>query len=227
MSHQNRESYNILYFNINSLLNKLDYLKDAIERFERNTGETVHFIALTETKLYKSETRDFKITYYKPFFKSSQDGYGGVALYVHRSLNCSEELSRSSYNVNMLLVRIPSLDINIGVMYKPPAVNNSTFNPILRSFLKYCDENKRGTIIVGDMNIDLMQKNRHREYRDSIDDFDFRILNKINQRSATRIGDTSCTIIDHVLTNYEDLSHNVSIRNTHFSDHRQIHISFD
>ena len=100
----------------------------------------------------------------------------------------------------MLVVRVPSVDINIGVMYKPPSVNNATFFPILKSFLNDCESDKRATIIVGDMNIDLALRGRHQEYRQIIEDYDFKILNKT---SATRIGNTSRTIIDHVLTNCE------------------------
>lgn len=85
---------------MNSLKNKLDYIEDEIERFEEQNGQTLHFVALTETKIPISEVEDYKITHYKSFFKISPDAYGGVALYVHRSLRCSELISQNHVLTN-------------------------------------------------------------------------------------------------------------------------------
>lgn len=219
MSHEN----NMLYYNINSLLNKLEFVEEDIHRFERN-GDQVHFVALTETKLYRRENGDFNIKDYRSF-ATGQGRYGGVALYVHKDLkNCSVIHNKNTYNVNMLIVSVPNLDVNIGVMYKAPDVSMTDFYPILRNFLERCNESNRGTIIVGDMNIDLLRISKNNEYYQILENEGFRVLNK---RAATRIGDTSRTIIDHVLTNCEDLDHKLRIRNTDLSDHRYIHIGFD
>lgn len=218
---------NILYYNINSLLNKLEYVEEDIHKFQRN-GDQVDIIAMTETKIYNRENGDYNIKNYRAFFKNTQGRYGGVALYVHGDLKyCREIFNENCYNVNMLLVSVPDLDINVGVMYKAPDVSMTDFLPILRRFLRRCNESKCGTIIVGDMNIDLLRISENHGYRDTIANEEFRILNKLGERSVTRAGATTSSIIDHVLTNYDDFGHKIKIRNTDLSDHKFIHIGFD
>lgn len=132
MSHEN----NMLYYNINSLLNKLEFVEEDIHRFEQIHGDQVDFVALTETKLYRREHGDFNIKHYRSF-ATGQGRYGGVALYVHRDLrNCREFHNENTNNVNMLIVSVPNLNINIGVMYKAPDVPMADFYPILRNFLR-------------------------------------------------------------------------------------------
>lgn len=217
-------SNNLLYYNIRSLLNKLEFIEQDIDR-SRNE---VHFVALTETKLCKREHGEFSMRDYRDFH-TGQGRYGGVALYVHRDLKyCREIYKQNTYNVNMLIVSVPDLEINIGVIYKAPDVSMTDFYPILRRFLRECtSHNKFGTIIVGDMNINLREISENHNYLQTLEEYDFRVLNKLGKRSTTRTGETSSTIIDHVLTNFDDLDHKLSIKKTDLSDHKYIHITFD
>lgn len=214
------KNYNIFYFNINSLLNKLEDVYLAIER----CSQTVHFIVLTEVRLFTNENVDYNLPNYNVFFHNSPDRYGGVALYVHRSISCTKTYSRFNNNVNLLLVKT-NVRLYIGIIYKAPNVDRETFYRIFKGFLERCNNNRLGTLIIGDFNIDLLKTEG--VYRDIIDEHGYTILNKININHATRVSDRSATIIDHVITNIGDADFSISLRDINFSDHRQMIIGFN
>lgn len=136
----NRLSYskfNLLYLNINSLLNKLDDLEFTItELNNKNTRNIIHFIALTEIRLHDYQIPYFNIQSYTPYYCTRNDGYGGCALFVHSSLNSNLVESKSVHNIELLTVKINDLALNITVVYKQPLVNNDLFTNTLHSFIQ-------------------------------------------------------------------------------------------
>lgn len=63
--------YNILYININGLTNKLDDLELIITEFNvKYPKKIVHFIALTETRLFDSQTLFFNLPQYTAYYCS-------------------------------------------------------------------------------------------------------------------------------------------------------------
>lgn len=227
--------YNLLYLNINSLLNKLDDLESTIANLNgQNIRNKIHFIALTEIRLHEHQTPYFNMQNYTPYFCTRDDGYGGCALFVHASLNSNLIEKISSQGIELLTVKIVDLALNVTVVYKQPSVNNDSFTDILHKYI----EKKRKMIMIGDMNIDLMKNsNTMRRYIDSMTSNGQIILNKINKKYATRSAHKknregnnfteSNTIIDHVATDCLNFSFKLSQVTTHMSDHMQMHVSFD
>lgn len=74
---------NLLYLNINSILNKLDDLQIHLhEILLKNKKKTIHMIALTEVRLHDNITPYFNLPLYTSFYSTRSDGYGGCALFV-------------------------------------------------------------------------------------------------------------------------------------------------
>lgn len=227
--------YNLIYLNINSLLNKIDELETTINILNNNKRHNViHLIALTETRLHDYQIQYFNMQNYTAYYCTRQDGYGGCALFVHASLNSNLIEKNSTQNVEILTVKVVELDLNVMVVYKQPLVNNDVFNNILQT----CILDKRKMITIGDMNVDLLKNsNSTRHYIDLLTSNGQVILNKINANYAARnafrkdrVGDNiseSKTIIDHIATDCLNYSFNFSIVESTMSDHMQLVLSFD
>lgn len=221
------KKFNILYLNINSLLNKISDIELLIAECGRD-GVLVHFLALTEVRLDDLTSNYYNLQDYNSYFCNKQRNSGGVVLYCHSSLSCTMQTQVSIMNVDLVCVSITTLDIKVCVFYKQPGVPASTFFSILDSFL----DDYRNCIMVGDANIDLLKPNPESNnlWNMTLSN-SYYILNKIDSEMATRIAhrDNSCsrTIIDHVYSDITNFSYSISIQDTPISDHRMILISFD
>lgn len=214
---------NLLYLNINSLSKKLFLLEDHIKELGK-----IHFIALTEIRIKQESNRFFNLPNYTLYVNNRSDGDGGIALYVHDSLNSGLVMSGCSSNVNYLLVKIPELSINIAVVYKQPKhSNHEPFINCIDSILK----NHGRVLLVGDMNVDLLKSSTQAdEYVNTVLQHGFSILNRIEPNDATRVAvkkqasgtTTSRTIIDHIVSDLRNIQFTLSINNSHLSDHKQI-----
>lgn len=113
------DDYNLRYWNIRSLKDKLFNVEDEINI---NVGKTIHFIALTETKLHSYETDYYILPHYHSYHSTRPDGHGGAALFVQESINSSLIVSDCRNDINFVLVKIPQLRPAIAVVYKRPNV---------------------------------------------------------------------------------------------------------
>lgn len=225
--------YDILYFNINSIVNKLDEIEIHLyELLKTHSNTFIHCIALTEVRLHEQQTSFFNIPHYTAFFSTRADGYGGSALYVHDSINAHLIEKKSTNNIEYVLVNLFELSASVAVVYKQPSVNDDLFIDFMHRFI----ENKKNIIIVGDMNLNLLvDTNTIKQYVDTVSSNGYIVLNKITDtfatRSATRTHNnsitTSNTLIDHVLTDCAHFSFRLSQCDTSLSDHREILLSID
>lgn len=146
--------YNLLYININSLLNKLCDLEILIEQ-HRKIGIVIHFIALTEVRLDDDTCIYFNIDGYNAFFCNKQMNSGGVALFCLDTMVCSPLMRMNISGVDILGVSVANVNISLLVVYKQPTVSSAIFLPIMDCILdKY-----HKCIIVGDLNVDLLKNN--------------------------------------------------------------------
>lgn len=218
--------FNILYININSILNKLDDLEIIIEQVLReNSGNLIHIIALTEVRIHEHVTQYFNMSNYVSFYCTRHDGYGGCALFVHESISCALTEKKSCNNIEILTIRLIEMSISVSVIYKQPTVRNDVFI----EFLSHQLENRKDMIVVGDMNINLLEDSISvKKYVDSLIANNCVVLNDIQLSSATRSaartinGTTSHsnTIIDHFFTDCLNFSYEVSQFDNPISDHK-------
>lgn len=107
----------------------------------------------------------------------------------------------------------------IKAMYNPPSIPTDQIINYFETSL----QTKTNLLIIGDININLLNKNRVTgEYMDILETNGFKILNKVDEDNATRIQGQAISIIDHIITNMENTDCKISIEDSYLSDHRQI-----
>lgn len=106
--------YNLIYININSIRNKLFDLEAQINSFN-STNSKIHFIALTETRIFDHDSTYFNLENYNVFFCNRPDGDGGCALFIDNMFNCELVESYCRHNVNILTVNIIDINLHITV----------------------------------------------------------------------------------------------------------------
>lgn len=124
---------------------------------------------------------------------------GGVAIYVRDDTafkNMSEIRFNDKIECATLEIHVHNLNIQISGIYRSPNHPLSDTEQILESILEPAKHKK--LIIAGDLNIDLSCNNREATKLQSlIDNHNLTQLISL----PTRIGKTSSTIIDHIITN--------------------------
>lgn len=217
----------LLHLNVRSLRNKLHLLESLLR--EENYKDT-DVVALSETWIYDSETEFMNLPDYNSVFKCRENNRGGgLAVYVKNNISFKEihhqRLNRIS-ETEVLTIEIQNADpkIKITTIYKPPQADNNEFLQSLENLLV---SGRHSHIVVGDTNIDLLKNNQAVEnYISVIETNGYRILNRITESAATRITDTTASIIDHAISNVKG-SASCSVGENTFSDHNTLLVHVD
>jgi len=163
--------------------------------------------ALDDFKLY--ELRNYKS------FSVSRDSSqgGGIIIYVRKYFVTNVVTKICNQHVEAILVEVMSSNLRQKVLavYRPPSGNLSTFYEFMDDFL--CEHND--LLVVGDMNINLLNDNACKEYRDIMLMNDYVVSNN----SVTRL--SSGTLLDHIiLKNSKNINATIcTSRNFKLSDH--------
>lgn len=218
--------YNILYLNINSIRENLHELEYIVK------DKRIYFIILTGIKISQHQNNTFNLYNYQSFFNNRGDGKGGVAVYVHQSMISSEVKNYYMDNVHQLVVKIHSLNINLGIIYTHSETNKDralqSYNQLIDSF--------SGMILFADIDIDLLDRDDYltEQYIDDTLNQGFWILNKNTNNSATKSiqsqidpDDVVPMIVDHILTDLKTFDYTISLTDVPFSNHKQILLSFN
>lgn len=139
---------------------RIDYLnvRLLIAHFEHK----LEIICLTETWLYHGISSDIvSIPDFKLYRvdRSNNDRGEGVAIYVSTKLKIKTSIEiRSQDNFESLFLTISnhSYSFVLGVIYRPPGLNISTFIKTLDDVLSSVVPLAENLIIMGDMNINLL-----------------------------------------------------------------------
>ncbi|CAH2105558.1 unnamed protein product [Euphydryas editha] len=111
------------------------------------------------------------------------------------------------------------LTLDVGIIYRPGDTRIKNFMDLFSTQL----ERRKRAIIFGDFNIDLLSTNNYViEYMNRLEETGFQIINKIDRKFSTHGTSTTSTILDHVYTNINNHSFNMSIIDSSLSDHKQI-----
>lgn len=220
------DEYNLFYWNINSLRNKLYQIENEINTFK---GKPIQFITLTETRIFEHDIPFYNIPKYNAYFSCREDGHGGAALYVHESIDSNLIESGCKFKVNYVIVNVPSLRSSIAVIYKKPTVSHDKFSMVLTEILTKTNR----IILIGDTNIDILKNNTiTNQYLTLIRSLGSDILNSTEKKFATRINNhinamhTISSTIDHVISNNFNFKFGLSIMDSHLSDHRKMTLAF-
>jgi exonuclease III len=206
---------NFLYLNIHCFRNKLN----KFESFLSQLSVLVHVIVLVEINLKEGEMKYFGLENYNCYHSCRKGkSYGGVAMYVHNSVNSQLIVSEQFYFANFLTVELIDLKCKVVGIYNPPDTDKLEFIEYFGNFL----DDKKKCYIFGDFNINLLdiRDNTVNFYEDMVEASGFKILNEITENMHTRRSNTICTLIDHVMT--DSLSNRFMLYSgdTYLSDHR-------
>jgi len=220
----------LLYQNINGLKSKFIEIKKLL--FSENN---VLLLGLSETKLQPRDLHSqYEITGYSMlrYDRISGEG-GGTIIYVNDSCDYEildlplSELGNIECNVVSLKLE-GTKPIIVCVVYVPPKeVNESMFKHFLNlcSFLR-CTGNE--VVIMGDFNIDLMQRSHHTlKLRQISEEFDFTQKVKFPTRVQCRYDRetdyvVTSTLLDHIYTNQPNMYSSVLSNEFAGSDHKMI-----
>ena len=218
-------SASFFHLNIKSLpkhYNELNLYLDSLQvKFS--------FIALTETWLSESTEELYGIQNYNVVnrFRNGRKG-GGVTLYINENIPCTirHDLEFFDSEMESLFIELDnnvfktSSNIIIGIVYRMPDSSIDIFNDRMTDILYTVNKENKLFYMLGDLNIDLLKYEEHRLTSSFLDmlysNNVFPLITK-----ATRVTQTTATLIDHVLTNNFDVwgKHRQGILCTDISDH--------
>lgn len=211
----------ILYLNIRSLRHKLHDLESLVQSFEIQPD----VILLTEIWIREEENRKFNLQNYKPFFANRKTTQaGGVCIFVRDDLICHEIMNLDEEETSWLGIKLLKVNINIFVIYRSPSANTEHFLQNFEELLTKSNEN----IIVGDINLDMLKPNTtSNKYKELIEGQGHLLINKLNKNHATRVTESTTTILDHIVTDCFAFAYQITLSDVAFTDHKQISINVE
>lgn len=202
------------FLNICHLLPKVDQLQALM-----NNQETkINVFALNETFLTDSiQDYELAISGYNIIRKDRKGNGGGVAAYIEHG---RPFLRHPEYEVDVIeaiwieLILPHIRNVLLCIMYRPPDSNTQWYecfhDMLLAPFKDFSD-----IIIVGDFNINLLDKKVNRRWQ-----LELRIFNLTQMVTvATRQTESTMTLIDHVYTTNESRLMNTIVPQIRLSDH--------
>ena len=210
----NKTGFRMMALNIFSLMPHLDELRIFVSE------KKPHIIGITETKIDSSiDDSDIEIDDYV-VVRNDRDKYGGgVAMYIHKSINY--QLREDLFRINIESI---SVQVKIGnykpfivtTLYRPPGKPVAYFNDIDTLFGTIDSEDKE-TIYLGDTNCDMLDF-ANNDTKHLINIFTkYSLIQLI--KSPTRTTATTKTIIDHIITNRPESVSENGVLASGISDH--------
>lgn len=141
---------------------------------------------------------------------------GGVALYISSQTiyKILPNLTETKTGLYDMLFAELDCGVTVGVIYRPPESNTRAFLEKLEDVLCRLANKNNKTIICGDFNINITDPSST-EYRNLLLSYGFQ--NHITD--PTRVTLTSCSTIDHILSNFEDSSVKAGVITENVADH--------
>lgn len=178
---------------------------------------------LTETHITEDILdKEIEITGYKHVRCNSNSRHtGGVIMYVNENAQFKLIKSNSISKTWYLTISIENgiMNGNYSVVYKSPKEKINTFLEIIDQILDESVNYEKRNVILGDMNIDLKRNSKNaKKYKEVINQHNLiQIIDK-----PTRVNKKSSTIIDHAITNDENIQWQIEEETV--SDHKMIRI---
>ena len=199
------KAFSLIHSNIRSVPCNLDKLSNYLS----NLCISPTIVALTETWLKPENEGCYGIPGYNGLFNSRADrSGGGVSLLIKNGLSCNvrDDLTLMTDTAETLFVEFDKNDIGfdqnviVGVLYRPPNTNISTFNDTLGEILNKIKVERKSCYLLGDYNINLLNADKHPSTQEFVDlmysNNMFPVITK-----PTRVTSHSATLIDNLFCN--------------------------
>ena len=186
------------------------------------------FIGISEAFKCEGDSRIKLPKYKKPIIRCRAKSYrGGVGLFIREGITHIPRDDISIFIPNVFesifieVINSNCKNVIVGVVYRPnsyPNADQELFSKTLFDILDTINNENKISVIMGDINIDLLKyktDNKTNDYLDALVANGF--LPKITK--PTRITEHSATLIDHIYTNDLSTSYNSGIIITDLADH--------
>ena len=214
---ENRKKYpkNLIlsHVNINSMRNKYIALQEVLY------DGLVDILSVQETKLDESfPDAQFGVPGYQMFRRDRNGNGGGIVTYVRSDIPARRrtelELTQGAEDI--------SLEVNINnerwlmkFIYRPPSANLNAFKENLQEKLDFAYISYDNVNIIGDINIDMMDKTKSDTISDIYDIFD---LKNIVKDFTCHVKDCRPSLVDVFLTNKPRMFYSVQNSDCGLSD---------
>lgn len=187
-----KNNFSVVHYNVQSAYHKMDILETELSCFD--------IISFSETWFNSNvDSSEVSINGFRAPFRNDRtdDGHGGVAVYVKYNIPCLRRHDLEMLNVESvwLEVRLKSKRILVGTFYRPPNSNQSILTDIERSVDLAVDTRISDIIILGDFNLDMLKLNSRRKIENICQQYDLKQV--INE--PTHFTESSSSLIDIIL----------------------------
>ena len=217
--------FSSIHTNIRSALKNHDNFTSYLECLEHKFP----LIGYSESWLNEDNKDTIGISGYKAEHSCRKDRCGGgVSLFVKDDIESSrlDDLCLNNSNIESVFCEFDRDQFNleknviVGVIYRPPNTDISVFNEIVSELLTKLKSLKKYVHIMGDVNINLINLEKHVATQDFVDTLlEFGIIPTISK--PTRVTKNSATLIDNIFTNMVKTSSSVftGVLYTDITDH--------
>lgn len=182
----------IVYINARSIKNKMDEIEILAN------GEKADIIIITETWINKQEESYYNFQNFNVVYATREKRGGGLGIFINKKLTY-EVLEKTEQNLSFISLKIRLPEVIICGMYKPPSEKNESFLKFMDEKLENLNKMKCESFFIGDMNINILQKNNlSKRLNDIYSSNNFKLCNL--DRPTREIGNAR-SLIDHILTN--------------------------
>ena len=230
---RNLKGLHLAHLNVRSLANKWDNVKANF------MNSNIHILTFSETWLHEQLPNNmFHLSNDYTLLRLDRDWNdnnnpnsppkkgGGVCTFIRNNLDFSENthssLNMSSKDIEMQWLSIsqkPNKTILIANCYRPPQGNIDRFIEILENILDDMNLTKIEIFLLGDFNIDILEKNndKNKKFINTLKQFGLKQL--IDE--PTRYSNEKNSGIDLIFTNSDIISKS-GVTNVNLSDHQMI-----
>jgi len=193
--------FNIMSFNCRSINACIDSLRDFVHSLSTK-GYTIHVIAIQEHWLSDNNIHHTSLHIegyqfiYQPCILTN---HSGVAFYLHsdfahKRITCMQNMT--TFELITIQLQLPSYNLTICNVYRPPRDNYIEFNNELGMLLENV-KSSENLVLVGDTNINLIEINEKPHYQSYLDlIMSHGLCPTITLPS--RLGTTKFSLLDHI-----------------------------
>ena len=220
--------FKILHINIRSIEGKFNQLCS----FVHSLGQRIDVLCVTETWLNEDNKNFFNIPNYHSYHLTrTTREHGGVSIFVHARLKSKQLIEFTvvdeDIEINSIKVYTSESDYNICAIYRPncDGIGVNDFVNRFTSILDNTEISRNMTIVIGDLNINLLNDNLLSNlYLSMLQSQSFFPLISRPTRFPDSIGLSDPSLLDHIFTNFVS-EFTSGILHYPFSDHLPIFIT--
>ena len=224
-------SFKIFNNNARSILSNYAQYETLFSHLANLRGTSFDILTFTETWLDDTLADSVQFKGYTGIFKHKTPDKrgGGIAIYIKDDYKYKIRSELTFPNdesdlfdclfIEILAEKSNSVPIVLGVLYRSPSHNTmNDFSKSLSGLLDKVKVENKHLILVGDMNINLLNTDLHKPTSDYLDNLiSYGLIPQITL--PTRVTHTTSTLIDHIFSNITSKPTISGTLKTHISDH--------